>query len=82
MVPLWVPIIIRHLLFRVPQRDPNFDNHPYGLAILRPLSGCQRAGFGFRGLGFRALEFRVEGMIMCLLEMTKLLAAAERYMSS
>ena len=28
-VPFGVPIIIRHLLFRVPKRDPNFDNHPY-----------------------------------------------------
>ena len=29
MVPFGVPIIIRHLLFRVPTRDHNFDNHPY-----------------------------------------------------
>ena len=30
MVPFWIPIIIRHLIFRVPQkRDHNFDNHPY-----------------------------------------------------
>ena len=29
MVPFWVPIIIRHLLFRVPKRDHNFDNYPY-----------------------------------------------------
>ena len=28
MVPFWVLHIIRHLLFRVPKRDPNFDNHP------------------------------------------------------
>ena len=28
MVPVWVPIIIWHLLFRVPKRDLNFDNHP------------------------------------------------------
>ena len=28
MVPFGVPIIVRHLLFRYPQRDPNFDNHP------------------------------------------------------
>ena len=28
MVPFWVPIIIRHLLFRVPKRDLNFDNYP------------------------------------------------------
>ena len=27
MVPFWIPIIIRHLVFRVPKRDHNFDNH-------------------------------------------------------
>ena len=35
MVPLWIPIIIRHLLFRVPKKGHNFDNHPY---ILEPYS--------------------------------------------
>ena len=29
MVPFWVPIIVRHLIFRVPKKDHNFDNHPY-----------------------------------------------------
>ena len=31
MVPFWIPIIMRHLIFRVlyPKRDHNFDNHPY-----------------------------------------------------
>ena len=29
MVPFWIPIIIRHRIFRVLQRDHNFDNHPY-----------------------------------------------------
>ena len=28
MVPFWVLIIIQHLIFRHPQRDRNFDNHP------------------------------------------------------
>ena len=28
MVPFWVPIIIRHLLFRVPKGGLNFDNYP------------------------------------------------------
>ena len=28
MGPFWIPIIIRHLVFRVPKRDHNFDNHP------------------------------------------------------
>ena len=34
MVPFWVPIIIRHLIFRVPKEGAiilNFDNHPYEL---------------------------------------------------
>ena len=29
MVPSWIPSIIRHLIFRVPKRDHNIDNHPY-----------------------------------------------------
>ena len=29
MVPFWIPIIIRHLIFRDPKRDHNVDNHPY-----------------------------------------------------
>ena len=28
-VPFWVLNLIRHLIFRVPKRDPNFDNYPY-----------------------------------------------------
>ena len=29
-VPFWFPVIIRHLIFRAPKRDHNFDNHPFG----------------------------------------------------
>ena len=29
MVRFWMPIIIRHLIFRVPKRDHNFGNHPH-----------------------------------------------------
>ena len=29
MVPFGVPIIIRHLIFRVPKSDHDFYNHPY-----------------------------------------------------
>ena len=29
MDPFWIPIIIRHLIFRVPKKDHNFENHPY-----------------------------------------------------
>ena len=29
MVPFWIPIIIQHIIFRVPQkRGHDFDNHP------------------------------------------------------
>ena len=28
-VLFWVLNIVRHLVFRVPKRDPDFDNHPY-----------------------------------------------------
>ena len=37
MVPSGIPIIVWHLIFRVPKtekRDHNFDNHPYGLYML------------------------------------------------
>ena len=27
--PFWIPIIIRHLMFRVPKKGHNFDNRPY-----------------------------------------------------
>ena len=37
MVPFWVPIILRHLIFRVPKKGHNFDNHPY--LLLRNLTG-------------------------------------------
>ena len=33
LVPFWIPIIIRHLIFRVPKRDHNFDNHPQIFSI-------------------------------------------------
>ena len=35
MVPFGVPIIVQHLLFRVPKIkwDPNFDNHPINISI-------------------------------------------------
>ena len=29
MVPFCISTIIRHLIFRVPKRKHNFDNHPY-----------------------------------------------------
>ena len=29
MVPFGVPILMWHLLFRVPKRDLNFDNYPF-----------------------------------------------------
>ena len=37
MVPFWVPIIIRPLVFiGYPKRDHNFDNHPY--ILLSPVT--------------------------------------------
>ena len=29
MVPFWIPIIIRHLVFGYPRRDHNLDNHAF-----------------------------------------------------
>ena len=38
--PVWVPIITRHLLLRVPQKgDPNFDSHPYMHIYIYPFKG-------------------------------------------
>ena len=28
MVPFWIPMIMRHLVFRVPKKGHNFDNRP------------------------------------------------------
>ena len=36
MVPFWIPIIVRPLIFRVPKRGHNFDNHPDN-PILNPI---------------------------------------------
>ena len=53
MVPAWVPIIIRHLIFRVPKkRDHNFDNHPLG-ARAWSLGSHELVAPSHRGLGFR-----------------------------
>ena len=60
-VPFWIPIIIRHLIFRVPKRDHHFDNHACsyvhkiyaGITITqnsRPTVFCGVKGLG---LGFR-----------------------------
>ena len=37
MVPFWIPIIIRHLIFRVPKRDHKIDNHPYDIPPITPI---------------------------------------------
>ena len=37
MVPVWIPIIVRHLNLRYPKRDPNFDSRPDG-ALLAALN--------------------------------------------
>ena len=64
MLPFWVSVIIRHLLFRVyPKRDLNFDNYPFeGFRVLACGPTCGfRGALGYRvqacrgfGLGFRA----------------------------
>ena len=41
MVPFGIPIIIRHLIFRVHQRDHHFDNHPYRDAFIRATAAYQ-----------------------------------------
>ena len=46
MVPFWVLNIIRHLIFKVPKRDPNFDNHPYIKAF-----GAQRPYYIIKAVG-------------------------------
>ena len=39
MVPFWIPIIIRHLMFRVPKKGTIiFDNHPYDFLALTATS--------------------------------------------
>ena len=50
MLPFWLPVIVRHLLFRVPKKGHNLTTT---LVVLN--------GFGFRGLGFR-----VEVQGLCL----------------
>ena len=37
MVPFWVPIILRHLKFRVPKRDHSFDIPPCAFSSLGPM---------------------------------------------
>ena len=29
MVPFWIPIVIRHLTFRVPEKDHHFDKSAF-----------------------------------------------------
>ena len=59
MVPFWIPMIIRHLIFKYPKKDHNFDNHPYGglgfkgfEAYIRRMYGCVGA-YKVRGLELR-----------------------------
>ena len=44
MALFWIPIIIRHLIFRVPKMEHNFENHPYmylnNCSSDRPSEGC------------------------------------------
>ena len=61
MLPFWVSVIIRHLLFRVyPKRDLNFDNYPFeGFRVLAcgPTCGFRGAlGIGFKRVGVSGLD--------------------------
>ena len=55
MVPFWVPIIIRHLIFRVPKKDHNLTTTHMYTGLRDPQARCGRLGkeefSGFRGLG-------------------------------
>ena len=57
MVPVWIPIIIRHLIFRVPKKDQTFGDHPYvvGEHKARPNQWSLAVEYRIRGLieGFR-----------------------------
>ena len=56
MVPLSVPNVVRHLIFRVPpKRDPYFDNHPYGLW----LQNCRTSECSGLWCGKDCLDLRV-----------------------
>ena len=68
MVPFWVPILVRHLIFRVPKKTGhNFDNHPYSsMSMLRlqnprPLkwwcASERKVLGGFRDVVFSGLGF-------------------------
>ena len=63
MVSFWVPNMVRHLIFRVPKRDQNFDNHPckqtlklqpgfLKLQFLKP-NKALKGMVGLRGRGLR-----------------------------
>ena len=68
MVPFWVPIITRHLLFRVAQEGTLILTTTHVTMYTPEKIKDSRArlnlpkpemGLGFRGLGFRGLGFRV-----------------------
>ena len=49
MVPFWVPMILPHLIFRVPKkRDHNFDNHPYEHHELSRITSGQGVGLTWK----------------------------------
>ena len=51
MVPFWIHTIIWHLIFRVPKRDHNFDNHLYkpSFHLIYILSSIQFPLLGYIG---------------------------------
>ena len=62
MVPLGIPIIIRHPVFGVHKKGHNFDNHPYVYYSLNSLKGVY--GGLYRGLLWGLLR-GILGVYMC-----------------
>ena len=51
--PVFAPIIIRHLIFRVPKRDHHFDNHPCrGYRAVDEIRFRWKVDSEFEGVGF------------------------------
>ena len=67
MVPFRVPIMIRHLLFRVPNKDLNFNNYPHGMELrtamtfVTPLNGKQ---YLLPALLFITFDYAVSSLVL------------------
>ena len=52
------PLIVRHLMKRDPERDPNLQNYPHVFERTAPIFGLSKQVSGFGVFGFRNLAFR------------------------